>query len=42
MSAAMQSDEFHPAPGEALEDIDLGRVDHVFSHPSDHRLPSNP
>ena len=38
VSAAVQIDQFHPAPAEALEDVDLGRVDHVFNDAGDHRL----
>ena len=42
VSAAMQIDQFHPAPGKALEGVDLGRVDHVFNDAGDHRLQANP
>jgi hypothetical protein len=38
VSAAVQVNQFHPAPGEALEGVDLGRVDHVFNNAGDHRL----
>jgi len=42
VSAAVQVDQFHPAPGKALEGVDLGWVDHVFNHAGDHRRQASP
>ena len=39
VSAAVQIDQSHPAPGKAFEGVDLGRIDHVFNDTGDHRLP---
>jgi hypothetical protein len=37
--AAVQVDQFHPATGETLEGVDLGRLDHVINNTSDHGGP---
>ena len=42
VSAAVQIDQFYPAPGKAFEDVDLGRIDHVFNDTGDHRLQASP
>ena len=38
MSAAVLTDQFHPALGKTLEGVDLGWIDHVLNDTSDHRL----
>ena len=42
VSAAVQIDQFHPAPGKAFEGVDPGGIDHVFNDTGDHSLQASP